>query len=88
MSFTLIGKHEADKRANRDAYIDAMLELMEKDSTVCHVDCDLMGCINTKKLAKLDPARVINAGIAEQNGMAVAGGMAATGMKVFMHSFG
>ena len=29
-----------------------------------------------------------NAGIAEQNAMAVAGGMAATGMKVFVHSFG
>ena len=41
MSFTLIGKHEKDPRANRDGYVTAMLEMMEKDPTVMHVDCDL-----------------------------------------------
>ena len=35
MSFTLIGKHEKDSRANRDGYVSAMLEMMEKDPTVC-----------------------------------------------------
>ncbi|NBI82341.1 transketolase family protein, partial [Clostridiaceae bacterium] len=34
------------------------------------------------------PERTFNAGIAEQNAMGVASGMAATGMKVFVHSFG
>lgn len=88
MSYTLIGKHEQDKRANRDGYISAMLELMEADSTVAHIDCDLEGCINVGKLAKAFPERVFNAGIAEQNAMGVAGGLAATGFKVFVHSFG
>ena len=32
MSFTLIGKHEKDSRNNRDGYVTAMLDLMEKDS--------------------------------------------------------
>ena len=64
MSFTLIGKHEKDSRANRDGYVSAMLEIMEKDPTVMHVDCDLENCINTGKLAKAYPERTINAGIA------------------------
>lgn len=88
MSVTLIGKHEPDKRANRDGYIDAMLELMKDDGKVAHIDCDLMGCINSKKLQAAYPERTFNAGIAEQNAVAAAGGMAATGMKVFVHSFG
>ena len=53
-----------------------------------HIDCDLMGCINTGKLLKAFPAQTFNAGIAEQNAMGVASGMAATGLTVFAHSFG
>jgi transketolase len=88
MTFSLIGNHEKDKRANRDGYISAMLELMKNDPLIAHIDCDLMGCINSNKLQAAFPDRTFNAGIAEQNAMGVAGGMAASGMKVFMHSFG
>ena len=88
MSYTLIGKHEKDSRANRDGYVSAMLERMEQDSSMVHIDCDLMGCINTGKLQKAFPNQTFNAGIAEQNAMGVAAGMAATGLKVFIHSFG
>ena len=87
MSFTLIGKHEKDSRNNRDGYVTAMLDLMEKDSKVMHVDCDLENCINTGKLAKAFPEQTVNAGIAEANAMGVAAGLAATGRTVF-HSFG
>ena len=72
MSYTLIGKHEKDSRANRDGYVSAMLELMEQDSSMVHIDCDLMGCINTGKLQKAFPNQTFNAGIAEQNAMGVA----------------
>lgn len=88
MSFTLIGKHEKDSRANRDGYVDAMLELMEKDPSIVHVDCDLMNCINTGKLLKAFPERTINAGIAEANAMGIAAGLSATGKKAYIHSFG
>ena len=88
MSFTLIGKHEKDSRANRDGYVTAMLEMMEKDPTVMHVDCDLENCINTGKLAKAYPERTINAGIAEANAVGVSAGLCATGKTVFVHSFG
>ena len=88
MNFTLIGKHESDARANRDAYVEAMHELMAKDFKVCHIDCDLYGCINTKKLENEFPKQTFNAGIAEQNAMGIAAGLTATGRTVFMHSFG
>jgi len=87
MKFTLIASHEVDKRANRDGYIAAMMDLMKTDEKIAHIDCDLMGCINVKKLAEAFPNRVFNAGIAEQNAMAVAAGMAATGMNMYAHSF-
>ena len=47
-----------------------------------------MGCINTKQLMKNYPDRAFEAGIAEANGAGVAAGLAATGKKVFYHSFG
>lgn len=86
--FTLIGKHETDLRANRDGYVEAMLEMMAENDKLVHVDCDLMGCINTGKLLKAFPERTFNAGIAEQNAMGVASGLAATGLTAFVHSFG
>ena len=88
MTYTLTANHENDKRANRDGYIAAMLELMEENKKIVHIDCDLASCIGAGKLSAKYPERTINAGIAEQNAMAVAGGMAATGMIPFVHSFG
>lgn len=88
MIATVIGKHEKDSCANRDGYVNAMLELMQQDPTVIHIDCDLMGCINTGKLLNAFPKQTFNAGIAEQNAMGVAAGMAATGLTPFIHSFG
>lgn len=88
MSYTLIGKHEKDPRNSRDGYVDAMMELMAKDPSVMHVDCDLYNCINTGKLEKEFPNQTFNAGIAEANAMGVAAGLTATGKKVWMHSFG
>lgn len=88
MNYTLSEKHEKDSRGNRDAYIEAMLELMQEDKNVIHIDCDLAGCINAGKLQKAFPDQFYNAGIAEQDAMGVASGMAATGCTVFIHSFG
>ena len=88
MNKTVVATHVKDSRACRDGYVDAMLDLMEQDAKVVHIDCDLMGCINTGKLQKTFPKQTFNAGIAEQNAMGVAAGMAATGLKAFVHSFG
>ena len=88
MNVKLIGKHEKDSRACRDGLALTLNEMMAEDKSICYVDCDLMGCINTKMLMKNYPDRAFEAGIAEANGAGVAAGLAATGKKVFYHSFG
>lgn len=88
MNVKLIGKHEKDSRACRDGLALTLNELMAEDKSICYVDCDLMSCINTKMLMKNYPDRAFEAGIAEANAAGVAAGLAATGKKAFMHSFG
>ena len=88
MNVKLIGKHEKDSRACRDGLALTLNELMAEDKSIVYVDCDLMGCINTKQLRKNYPDRAFEAGIAEGNAAGVAAGLAATGKKVFFHSFG
>ncbi len=88
MNVKLIGKHEKDSRACRDGLALTLNELMAQDKSIVYVDCDLMGCINTKQLMKNYPDRAFEAGIAEGNAAGVAAGLAATGKKVFFHSFG
>ena len=88
MNVKLIGKHEKDSRACRDGLALTLNELMGQDKSIVYVDCDLMGCINTKQLRKNYPERAFEAGIAEGNAAGVAAGLAATGKKVFFHSFG
>ena len=88
MNVKLIGKHEKDSRACRDGLALTLNELMGQDKSIVYVDCDLMGCINTKMLAKNYPDRAFEAGIAEGNAAGISAGLAATGKKVFFHSFG
>ena len=88
MNVKLIGEHKKDSRACRDGLALTLNEMMAEDKSICYVDCDLMGCINTKQLMKNYPDRAFEAGIAEANGAGVAAGLAATGKKVFYHSFG
>jgi len=84
----LIATHETDLRQTCNAYGDAMLDLMQEDERIVHIDCDLLGCINGKRIKEAFPERVINAGIAEANAVALASGMAAAGMIPFVHTFG
>ena len=88
MNVKLIGKHEKDSRACRDGLALTLDEMMGQDKSICYVDCDLMGCINTKRLREHYPDRAFEAGIAEGNAAGVSAGLAATGKKVFFHSFG
>ena len=86
--FKLAERHDIDARANRDAYSDAMLEMMRNDERIVHIDCDLAWCINATRIQKEFPERFFNAGIAEANAVGVACGLEATGMIPFVHSFG
>ena len=65
MNVKLIGEHKKDSRACRDGLALTLNEMMAEDKSICYVDCDLMGCINTKMLQKNYPDRAFEAGIAE-----------------------
>lgn len=52
MSFTLIGKHEKDSRANRDGYVEAMLEMMAENPKLVHIDCGPDGLHQHRKTAE------------------------------------
>jgi len=77
MNVNLIGKHEKDPRACRDAVALPLKEMMAEDKSIVYVDCDLMGCINTKQLVAAYPDRALQAGIAEGNAAGVGKGTCA-----------
>ncbi|MGI5911549.1 MAG: transketolase family protein [Syntrophomonadaceae bacterium] len=76
-----------DKQATRDAYGKALVELGQKHDDIVVLDADLSKSTKTADFAKVFPERFINAGIAEQNMMGMAAGLAAAGKVVFVSSF-
>lgn len=78
----------ADEMALRDAFAKTIDELIEKDSSVMYLDCDLMSSMGMAKLAKKHPENVLNCGIQEADMIGVASGLAAVGKRPFAHTFG
>jgi transketolase len=64
----------------RASYAKAILELGERNSKVVVLDADVSKSIGTNMFAEKFPERSFNFGIAEQNMMAAAAGMATTGL--------
>ncbi len=62
--------------------------LAAEDSDLIYLDADLMNCIGTAKWAAANPERAVNCGIAEANMIGVACGLAASGFKPIVHTFG
>ena len=66
----------------------AMLEfLMETDDNIVVMTADLAGSSKLKKIEDRFPDRFINVGIAEQNMISIAAGLAHEGLKPFVHTF-
>lgn len=78
---------ELEKKTTRDAFGAAVFELAKADPTVIGIGADTTSNIGLKPMQEAYPDRVINIGIAEQNMMGVAAGLAATGYRVFGGSF-
>jgi transketolase len=76
-----------DEISTRDAFGQALLELAAGNPNVIGIGGDTTKSMSMGFMEKKYPDRVINIGIAEQNMMAVAAGMAATGMQVFVASY-
>ena len=75
------------KVATRDAYGDALAGLGKKRNDVVALDADLSGSTKTSKFAKAFPERFFNIGIAEQDMMGTAAGLALGGKLPFASTF-
>lgn len=76
-----------EKIATREAYGKALVKLGEKNQDVVVLDADLSKSTKTEEFAKAFPERFINVGIAEQNMMGTAAGLAASEKIPFVSSF-
>jgi len=75
-------------KSQRDAYGEALLELAEKDERILALSPDLASSTRIEKLAsKLEENRFFNLGVAEQNAVGVAAGLAMEGFIPFLSSF-
>lgn len=75
------------KKATRDGYGEGLVELIEKRPDLIVLDADLAAATRTGNFKKAFPDRFFDCGIAEQNMMGVAAGIASTGKLVFASSF-
>lgn len=71
----------------RDVYGKTLVELGKKDSRVVVLDADLSGSTRTILFAREFPERFFNFGVAEQNMMATAAGIASCKKIVFASTF-
>ena len=71
----------------RAAYCNTLIEEAKKDDRIIAIDCDLMSSMGMKPFAEAFPTRHFNVGIAESNGVGIAGGMSAAGLIPFFHTF-
>jgi len=73
--------------SQRKNYGKALVELGKIRNDIVVLDADLSGSTRTAEFGKLFPERFFNCGIAEQNMMGTAAGLAVGGMTVFASSF-
>ncbi len=75
------------KIATRDAYGKTLAALAGENANLVVLDADLSKSTKTADFQKVAPERFINCGIAEQNMLGVAAGLAAAGKVPFVSSF-
>jgi transketolase len=71
----------------RDAYGEALIELGEKNEDIVALDADLANSTRTARFGKKFPQRFFDFGVAEQNMMGVAAGLASSGKIPFVSTF-
>lgn len=78
---------EIKKIATRESYGNALKSLAEEHDDFIVLDADLAAATKTGTFKKAFPDRFYDCGIAEQNMISIAAGIATTGKKVFCSSF-
>lgn len=76
-----------DQLYARNVYGQTLVEIGKKDNNIVVLDADLSGSTRTSYFAKEFPDRFFNFGVAEQNMMATAAGLASYGKTVFASTF-
>lgn len=76
-----------NKKATRQSYGEALLELGKENKNVVVLDADLAGATKTNTFAKEIPERFFDMGIAEQDMLATAAGFATCGKIPFASTF-
>lgn len=78
---------ERGRKGTRDAFGDAVIEVMENNPRTWAIAADLAKSTRFDKIAKRFPERFLNVGPQEQNMMGIAAGLAAEGNTVFVSTF-
>lgn len=76
-----------EKKATRESYGEALLELGKQNSDIVVLDADLAGATKTDLFAKEFPNRFFDMGIAEANMMSTAAGFATCGKIPYASTF-
>ena len=74
-------------KATRAAFGETLIKLVDEGMDIMAVDADLCGSTTTAKFGAAYPDRLFDVGIAEQNMIGVASGLALAGRTVFTGSF-
>jgi len=77
----------AEQLYQRDVYGQALVKLGSLNKNIVVLDADLSSSTRTNLFAKQFPERFFNFGVAEQNMMAAAAGLASCGKTVFLSTF-
>jgi transketolase len=76
-----------DKISTREAFGNTVMQIAEEKENVVVMGADTIKTMYLGPMVKKHPNRIYNVGIAEQNMMSIAAGMAATGMQVYVASY-
>lgn len=88
MPLVPIIENPEEKKATRDGFGKALVEIAEKDPNVWALSADVSESTRTHWFAEKFPSRFIQTGIAEQNLAGVASGIASCGKTAFISAFG
>ncbi len=75
-------------KGSREAFVAALVEIAEKDPRVVFISADSLKAARATTFADRFPDRYFEAGLAEQNAVAIAAGLAACGLKPYVITYG
>lgn len=82
-----VGQTDIEQKPSRDGFGDGLLVLGESNPEVVALTADLAESTRVLKFAEKFPERFVECGVAEQNMMGVAAGMALSGKTAFVASY-